>query len=40
MIKMAKSADPRDESEEERADRNLGELLQELGVAGLGGCSA
>src|SRR5690242_2862823 len=33
---MAKSADPRDESEEERADRNLGELLQELRVAGLG----
>lgn len=28
--------DPRDESEEERADRNLGELLQELRVAGLG----
>ena len=27
---------PRDESEEERADRNLGELLQELRVAGLG----
>jgi len=41
VIKMAdegeaKSADPRDESEEERADRNLGELLQELRVAGLG----
>ena len=33
---MAKSPDPRDESEEERADRNLGELLQELRVAGLG----
>ena len=32
----AKSQDPRDESEEERADRNLGELLQELRVAGLG----
>src|SRR2546423_597692 len=32
----AKSPDPRDESEEERADRNLGELLQELRVAGLG----
>jgi Family of unknown function (DUF6328) len=30
------SPDPRDESEEERADRNLGELLQELRVAGLG----
>jgi Family of unknown function (DUF6328) len=28
--------DPRNESEEERADRNLGELLQELRVAGLG----
>jgi hypothetical protein len=39
VIKMAdegKAADPRDESEEERADRNLGELLQELRVAGLG----
>jgi len=41
VIKMAdegeaKSAGPRDESEEERADRNLGELLQELRVAGLG----
>ena len=41
MIKMAdegeaKSPGPRDESEEERADRNLGELLQELRVAGLG----
>ena len=33
---MAKSPDPRNESEEERADRNLGELLQELRVAGLG----
>ena len=32
----AKAADPRDESEAERADRNLGELLQELRVAGLG----
>jgi MFS family permease len=30
------SADPHDESEAERADRNLGELLQELRVAGLG----
>jgi hypothetical protein len=29
-------ADPRDESEEERDDRNLGELLQELRVASLG----
>ena len=28
--------DPRDESEEERNDRNLAELLQELRVAGLG----
>jgi hypothetical protein len=28
--------DPRDESGAERADRNLGELLQELRVAGLG----
>ncbi len=30
------SADPRDESAAERADRNLAELLQELRVAGLG----
>jgi cation transport ATPase len=30
------SADPRDESEEQRDDRNLAELLQELRVAGLG----
>ena len=30
------SADPRDESGAERADRNLAELLQELRVAGLG----
>ncbi len=28
--------DPRDESEAERDDRNLAELLQELRVAGLG----
>jgi Family of unknown function (DUF6328) len=28
--------DPRDESQEERDDRNLAELLQELRVAGLG----
>ncbi|HUB21085.1 MAG TPA: DUF6328 family protein [Streptosporangiaceae bacterium] len=28
--------DPRDESSTQRADRNLGELLQELRVAGLG----
>jgi MFS family permease len=32
----SESADPRDESEAERADRNLAELLQELRVAGLG----
>ncbi len=32
----AESPDPRDESEAQRADRNLGELLQELRVAGLG----
>jgi Family of unknown function (DUF6328) len=32
----AESADPRDESEAERDDRNLAELLQELRVAGLG----
>src|SRR5690242_21866514 len=31
-----KEPDPRDESEEERNDRNLAELLQELRVAGLG----
>src|ERR1700689_349349 len=30
------SAEPHDESAAGRADRNLGELLQELGVAGLG----
>ena len=30
------SADPREESAAQRADRNLGELLQELRVAGLG----
>jgi len=33
---MAGSPDPRDESEAERIDRNLAELLQELRVAGLG----
>jgi hypothetical protein len=33
---LARSADPHDESDAERADRNLGELLQELRVAGLG----
>ena len=32
----AGSPDPRDESEAERADRNLAELLQELRVTGLG----
>ena len=32
----AESPNPREESEAERADRNLGELLQELRVAGLG----
>ena len=31
-----RSRDSRDESADERADRNLGELLQELRVAGLG----
>jgi hypothetical protein len=31
-----KSQDPRNETEEERDDRNLAELLQELRVAGLG----
>jgi MFS family permease len=34
--KTAESPDTRDESEAQRADRNLGELLQELRVAGLG----
>jgi MFS family permease len=33
---MAEKPDPRDESPEERDDRNLAELLQELRVAGLG----
>jgi len=33
---MAEAPDPRDESEAERIDRNLAELLQELRVAGLG----
>ena len=32
----AEAPDPRDESQAQRADRNLGELLQELRVAGLG----
>jgi Family of unknown function (DUF6328) len=34
--RTAESPGPRDESEAQRADRNLGELLQELRVAGLG----
>jgi len=33
---VAESPDPRDESEAQRDDRNLAELLQELRVAGLG----
>ncbi len=35
-VGMAEAPDPRDESEAERIDRNLAELLQELRVAGLG----
>jgi hypothetical protein len=35
-MQRQKSQDPRDETEEERDDRNLAELLQELRVAGLG----
>ena len=35
-MERASGSDPRDESEAERADRNLAELLQELRVAGLG----
>jgi MFS family permease len=35
-MRPSASADPHDESEAERADRNLAELLQELRVAGLG----
>jgi hypothetical protein len=35
-MEAADASDPRDESEEERDDRNLAELLQELRVAGLG----
>jgi cation transport ATPase len=35
-VGSAETPDPRDESEAQRADRNLGELLQELRVAGLG----
>jgi hypothetical protein len=36
LHEQQESADPRDESEEQRDDRNLAELLQELRVAGLG----
>jgi Family of unknown function (DUF6328) len=36
LVGKAESPDPRDESEAERLDRNLAELLQELRVAGLG----
>jgi hypothetical protein len=35
-MQQQKSQDPRNETEEERDDRNLAELLQELRVAGLG----
>jgi MFS family permease len=35
-VGTAGSPEPRDETEAERADRNLAELLQELRVAGLG----
>ncbi len=35
-MRPAGSSDPRDETEAERDDRNLAELLQELRVAGLG----
>jgi hypothetical protein len=35
-LRTAESADPHDETEAERNDRNLAELLQELRVAGLG----
>jgi Family of unknown function (DUF6328) len=35
-MERADASDPRDESEAERDDRNLAELLQELRVAGLG----
>src|SRR5260370_35895554 len=35
-MRPAGSPDPRDETEAERDDRNLAELLQELRVAGLG----
>lgn len=36
IVGDTQTRDPRDESEAERLDRNLGELLQELRVAGLG----
>jgi uncharacterized protein DUF6328 len=36
MEQVQQETDPRNESEEERNDRNLAELLQELRVAGLG----
>ncbi|HEY2690832.1 MAG TPA: DUF6328 family protein [Streptosporangiaceae bacterium] len=36
MVQQEETQGPRDESPEERDDRNLGELLQELRVAGLG----
>jgi cation transport ATPase len=35
-VREQQAQDPRDESQEERDDRNLAELLQELRVAGLG----
>jgi Family of unknown function (DUF6328) len=35
-MRTAEAPDPRDETEAERDDRNLAELLQELRVAGLG----
>jgi hypothetical protein len=36
VVQQEETQGPRDESPEERDDRNLGELLQELRVAGLG----
>src|SRR5438477_10456816 len=36
IVSNTQTRDPRDESEAERLDRNLGERLQELRVAGLG----
>jgi hypothetical protein len=36
LVGSAEAPNPREESEAERADRNLAELLQELRVAGLG----